>query len=63
MGKYVQRYLVEGNGDIASIIVLLLFFITFSALLYIVLSKPKGFYKNESELPLDLEDENKKEQL
>ncbi|APD06450.1 hypothetical protein UJ101_00919 [Flavobacteriaceae bacterium UJ101] len=63
MGKYVQRYLVEGGGDITSIIVLVLFFITFSLLLYAVFSKPKGFYKNESELPLDLEDENKKEQL
>ncbi|MFV0238417.1 MAG: CcoQ/FixQ family Cbb3-type cytochrome c oxidase assembly chaperone [Flavobacteriales bacterium] len=63
MGKYVQRYLVEGGGDITSIIVLILFFITFSILLYAVFSKPKDFYKKESRLPLDLEDENKKEQL
>ncbi len=63
MGKYVQRYLVEGGGDITSIIVLVLFFITFSILLYTVFSKPKGFYKNESESPLDLDDEHKNKQL
>ncbi len=61
MGKYVQRYLIEGGGDITSIIVLILFFATFSVLLYSIFIKPKGFYKNESELPLDLEDSNKKE--
>lgn len=61
MGKYVRRYLLEAGGDAHAIIALILFFAIFSLLLYFVLSKPKGFYKEESKLPLDVEDKNKKE--
>jgi len=61
MGKYVRRYLLEAGGDAHAIIALILFFAIFSLLLYFVLSKPKGFYKEESKLPLDIKDKNKKE--
>lgn len=47
------------NADILQTISLLLFVIFFLALMYFIWNRPKDYYKEDSELPLDKDDQNK----
>lgn len=45
------------NAAILQTISLLLFVVFFFALIYFIWNRPKGYYKEESELPLDKDDQ------
>ena len=53
MGKYVQKYLVEAYQVEVFVVMLVIFIILFTLLVYAVYSKPKGYFQSESQMPLE----------
>ncbi|MGI9526344.1 MAG: cbb3-type cytochrome c oxidase subunit 3 [Weeksellaceae bacterium] len=57
MLKYYKEYLSEYQyADWIQLVILISSILFFVLLVYLVLNKPKNYYKNTSELPLDDED-------
>lgn len=52
MLKYYKDFFAYGNDHIVQVIILLCSIIFFVGLIYSVLKKPKDYYKETSELPM-----------
>ncbi len=62
MLKFFKEYFGDyQHADVLQTVSLVLFVIFFSFLIYFVYSKPKGYYKEVSELPLE-EDQQEEQQ-
>ncbi|MBS7332404.1 cbb3-type cytochrome c oxidase subunit 3 [Faecalibacter bovis] len=58
MLKYYKEFFSDyDNASLYQTLILLAFILFFVGLFYIVWTKPKGYYKNYEQAPLDLESE------
>ena len=61
MLKYFKEYFGYSNDHILQVIILICSIIFFLALIYSIIKKPKNYYKETSELPL--EEDNKDDKI
>ncbi|QAR31619.1 cbb3-type cytochrome c oxidase subunit 3 [Ornithobacterium rhinotracheale] len=57
MIKYFKEYFSYTNDNVLQVIILLCSIAFFIALVYSVLKKPKNYYKEDAEMPLDEDSE------
>lgn len=60
MLKYYKEFFEFENAEVIQVVILVCFILFFVGLVYSIIEKPKGYYKETSELPLEEDSEEDK---